>query len=105
MEEVEARTRGRGHAEHDTQPRAVVGAERHASLAVAQMRAAMRVAAHRLRSAHRCDRVDMAASQGAGATPQCDPADGGGTETSAGKRLEMLREGGADGGAGKEKRP
>src|SRR3546814_355765 len=38
MEEVEARTRGRDHAEHDPQPRAVVGAERHASLAVAEMR-------------------------------------------------------------------
>src|SRR3546814_20784998 len=43
MEEVEARTRGRDHAEHDPQPRAVVGDERHASLAVAEMRDAMRV--------------------------------------------------------------
>src|SRR3546814_11695733 len=50
MEEVEARTRSRDHAEHDPQPRAVVGAERHASLAVAEMRAATRVDAHRDRT-------------------------------------------------------
>src|SRR3546814_18333807 len=73
MEEVEARTRGRDHAEHDPQPRAVVGAERHASLAVAEMRDAMRVDAPRLPSSHRCDRVDMAAPQGAGTPPHGHP--------------------------------
>src|SRR3546814_14569403 len=60
MEEVEARTRGRDHAEHDPQPRAVVGAERHASLAVAAMRDAMRVDAHRPAPPPRCDRLHQA---------------------------------------------
>src|SRR3546814_19132351 len=38
MEEVEARTRGRDHAEHDPAARGVVGDARHASLDVAEMR-------------------------------------------------------------------
>src|SRR3546814_18864591 len=69
MEEVEARTRGRAHAEHDPQPRAVVGAARHASLAVAEMRDAMRLDAHPLRTATRCPRAASAAPQVAWTTP------------------------------------
>src|SRR3546814_15450928 len=90
MEEVEARTRGRDHAEHDPQPRAVVGAERHASLAVAEMRDAMRVDAHRLRSPHRCDRVDMAAPPCAGATPNGYHPVAGGSVTQDGHPDEIF---------------
>src|SRR3546814_14827273 len=68
-------------------------------LAVAEMRDAMRVDAHRLRSAHRCDRVDMAAPQGAGTTPNGDHPVAEGIGTHAGNPVEIFAAEGAFGGA------
>src|SRR3546814_16190295 len=74
-------------------------------LAVAEMRDAMRVDAHRLRSAHRCDRVDMAAPQGAGTTPNGDHPVAEGIGTHAGNPVEIFAAEGAFGGAVMGPRP
>src|SRR3546814_4758296 len=59
----------------------------------------------RLRSAHRCDRVDMAAPQGAGTTPNGDHPVAEGIGTHAGNPVEIFAAEGAFGGAVMGPRP